>query len=223
MADQILRGMLSTAMRGGAIERLAIDKNFRARLPAPAPPAPPPSPPPPTPVPPPVAVPALPAAPVSNPFASLPFRSPGDRIKSDDFNALAKGLQIIGDAYVLSGALFGAPFGQAKLQLAAQQYEIERVMTVFGAEVSAQVDASLDSRKVIQIVPTILGERRVMIVVTEAVETRRLAPNLLGLTYGDALERQRAAFGEGTFPAVSMTAAPLVGRSLGEAAQILNQ
>jgi hypothetical protein len=170
-----------------------------------------------------VIAPALPAAPVTNPFASLPFRSPGDRIKSDDFNALAKGLQIIGDAYVLSGALFGAPFGQAKLQLAAQQYEIERVMTVFGAEVSAQVDASLDSRKVIQIVPTTLGERRVMIVVTEAVETRRLAPNLLGLTYRNALERQRAAFGEGTFPAVSMTAAPLVGRSLGEAPQILNQ
>jgi hypothetical protein len=209
--------LLATRMRPG-IERILVDPAFRV-IPSTAPPPQPT--PPPAPVAP--AAPPLPAAPVTNPFAALPFRSPGDRIKSDDFNALARGLQIIGDAYVLAGALFGVAFAQARAQLAAQQYQIDRVMTVFGTEVSAQTDGSLDSRKVIQIVPTVLGERRVMIVVTEAVETRRLAPNLLGLTYADAVERQRAAFGEGTFPAVSMTAAPLVGRSLADAQALLNQ
>jgi len=221
MADpSITRMIRSMAMRPGSLERAVLDRGFRVATPAPRTPAPAPLP---TPPPAPVAVmPAIPAAPVTNPFASLPFRSPGDRIKADDFNTLGKGLQLIGDAYVLSGALFGVAFGQAKGQLAAQQYQIDRVMTVFGTEVSTQTDASLDNRKVLLIVPSALGERRVMLVVTEAVETRRLAPNLLGLTYREAVERQRAAFGEGTFPAVSMTAAPLVGRSLAEASHILN-
>ena len=218
MWTRVLRRDVREIARAGA--KIAV----RERMPE-HPPAPPPAPPPGrTPPPPPVAVPpSLPAAPVANPFASLPYRSPGDRIKSEDFNALAKGLQIVGDAYVLAGALFGVPFGQAKLQLASQQYEIDRVMTVFGNEVSEQADGSLDGRKVIQIVPSALGERRVMIVVTEAVETRRLAPNLLGMTYRDALERQRAVFGEGTFPAIQMNAVPLVGQSLRDAQQILNQ
>ncbi len=216
--------LTSTAIRGLAIrpglDRLLVERGFRTVPSSPPTQSPSPPPAPPTPM---SAPPTLPAAPEANPFASLPFRSPGDRIKSDDFNALAKGLQIIGDSYVLAGALFGVPFAQAKVQLAAQQYEIDRVLTVFGAEVSSQTDGSLDSRKVIQVVPSSLGARRVMIVVTEAIETRRLAPNLLGLTYADAVERQRAAFGEGTFPAVSITAAPLVGRSLADAQQILNQ
>lgn len=219
MADPLVSRTIRTmAIRPGLVDRVTLDRGFRIATPAvPAPfPVPQPAPP--------VAVaPAIPAAPVSNPFASLPFRSPGDRIKAEDFNTLGKGLQLIGDAYVLSGALFGATFGQAKVQLAAQQYQIDRVMSVFGTEVSAQTDASLDARKVLLIVPSALGERRVMLVVTEAVETRRLAPNLIGLTYREAVERQRAAFGEGTFPAVSMTTAPLVGRSLAEASHILNQ
>jgi hypothetical protein len=216
MADQMLTGNPSLAIRPGVLDRVRIGPNIEDRQPAPSPaPAPGPAPTP--------ALPPLPGAPPTNPFASLPFRSPGDRIKADDFNALTKCLQIIGDAYMLSGVLFGVPFSQAKLQLASQRYEIARVMTVFGAVISAQVDASLDSRKVIQVVPSVLGEQRVMIVVTEAVETRRLAPNLLGLTYGDALERQRAVFGEGTFPTTPMNAPPLVGHSLREAQQLLNQ
>jgi hypothetical protein len=221
MADQTVSGIRSLAVRPGVPGRLRTGPSIRGREPSTAPIPPPASP---TPATPPVAPrPSLPAAPVTSPFASLPFRSPGDRIKAEDFNALAKGLQIIGDVYVLAGALFGVPFGQAKLHLASQQYEIERVMTVFGTEVSAQVDASLDSRKLIQIFPSVLGERRVIIVVTEAVETRRLAPNLLGMTYGDARERQLAVFGEGTFPTTTMAAPPLVGRSLREAQKIVNQ
>ena len=166
---------------------------------------------------------AVPPAPVSNPFASLPFRSPGDRIKADDFNALAKGLQIIGDVFVLSGALFGASFGQAKLLLAAQQYQITRVVSVFGAELTALDDTSLDTRKVIQVVPAALGEKRLMVVVTEAVETRRFAPNMLGLTYREAFERQRAVIGEGTFPSTPRTAESLISQSLKDAAQLLTR
>ncbi len=221
----ITRNIRTAAIRPGLVERVALDRGFRV-TPVPSTPAPVPAPaptPPPAPAPPVVATPAIPAAPVVNPFASLPFRSPGDRIKAEDFNTLGKGLQLIGDAYVLSGALFGAAFGQAKALLAAQQYQIDRVLSVFGAEVSAYTDPSLDARKVLFIAPSALGERRVMLVVTEAVETRRLAPNLIGLTYREAVERQRAAIGEGTFPAVSMTTAPLVGRSLAEASHVLNQ
>ena len=221
LATRIIR---STAIRPGLANRVLLDPAVRFRpagtlaaVPVPSPSSSP------APAPPVAAAPVIPAAPLTNPFASLPFRSPGDRIKADDFNMLGKGLQLIGDAYVLSGALFGATFGQAKVQLAAQEYQIERVMTVFGTEVSVQTDASLDERRVLLIVPSALGERRVMLVVSEAVETRRLAPNLLGLTYREAVERQRAAFGEGTFHAVSMATAPLVGRSLAEASHILNQ
>src|SRR5688500_10223525 len=143
MAEFNLGTKRSRAIRPGVMERIKTGPGLMFREPSP-PPAPPPAPPlaPPPLAPPVVLPPPLPAAPVINPFASLPFRSPGDRIKADDFNALAKGLQIIGDAYVLAGALFGVPFGQAKLQLTSQQYEIERVMTVFGAEVSAQADAT---------------------------------------------------------------------------------
>src|SRR5690349_6126693 len=115
MADLVTAGMRSLAIRSG-IDRVSIDPNLRLRTPFPPPT---PAPPPPSPAPPPQ--PAIPAAPLTNPFTSLPLRSPGDRIKSDDFNALAKGLQLVGDAYVLAGALFGVPFGQARVQLAAQQ------------------------------------------------------------------------------------------------------
>ena len=176
--------------------------------------------------PPPAAAPApisVPPAPVTNPFAALPFRSPGDRIKADDFNALAKGLQIIGDMYVLSGALFGAPFAQAKQLLAAQQYHVARVVSVFGAELDTADDTSLDTRKVIQVLPAAIGEKRLMVVVTEAVETRRFAPNLLGLTYREAFERQRAVMGEGTFPSTPRTAVSLVSQSLKDAAQLLTR
>jgi len=224
MADK----MIMSAIRRPINEMIAL--NPRVFWPGvlgtgtPQPPAPPPAPPPPQP--PTTSGPApspVPPAPVINPFASLPFRSPGDRIKADDFNALAKGLQIIGDAFVLSGALFGAPFGQAKLLLAAQQYQITRVVSVFGVELDTLDDTSLDTRKVIQAVPAVLGEKRLMVVVTEAVETRRFAPNLLGLTYREAFERQRAVMGEGTFPSMPVTAKSLVSQSLKDAAQLLTR
>ena len=163
----------------------------------------------------------LPTPPAGNPFAALPFRSPGDRIKADDFNALARGLQVISDLYALSGALFGVAFAQAKLHLASQRFEVLRVMTVFGTEIDTPTDSTLDNRKVIQLVPVGLGERRVMVVVTEAVETRRFAPNLLGLNYRAALERHGAVLGEVTFPTTPTNAAPLVGRSLKDARQAL--
>lgn len=210
----------ATAFRPG-IERILIDRAARI-VPSTPPPQPPPAPPAAPPAPTAAGLPALPPATQVNPFASLPLRAPGDRIKSEDFNALTKGLQIIADAYTLAGALFGVPFGQTKAQLAAQLYEIDRVMTVFGTEVSAETDPSVDGRLVIYVVPTSLGARRVMIVVTEAVETRRLAPNLLNLSYADAVERQRAALGQGTFPAVSATAPPLVNRTVGDVLRILN-
>lgn len=204
---------------------LRVNKFVDDRRVFPVSPAPPPAPTPPAAAPP-TAVPtppAVPAAPVLNPFAALPFRSPGDRIKSEDFNALAKGLQIIGDAYALSGAMFGMPFSQAKLVLTAQQYQIARVVSVFGAEIDSLDDTSLDTRQVIQAVPIALGDKRLMLVVTEAVETRRFAPNLLGLTYRESVERQRAIVGEGTFPSTPMTLGSLVSQSLKDAAQLITK
>jgi hypothetical protein len=166
---------------------------------------------------------SVPSAPTSNPFEVLPFPNPGDRIRADDFNTLSKSLRIIYDVYVLSGSLFAVTFAQAKLLLASQQYEIQRVMTVFGTEIDNLTDTSLDNRKVVQVIPTVLGERRLMVVVTEAVETRRFAPNLMGLTYQAASERLRAVLGEITFPTTPTNATQLVGLSLKEAKQILSK
>jgi hypothetical protein len=156
-----------------------------------------------------------------NPFQELPFPSPGDRIKADDFKKLSQGLQMIYDAYALSSALFGRTFGEAKLALASQQYFVRRVMSVFGTEIGDPADASLDNRKVIQVLPMLLGERHVMVILTEAVETRRFAPNLLGLSYREASERLRAVLGEITFPTTPMSASQLVGLTLTEAKAVL--
>jgi hypothetical protein len=186
--------------------------------PPPLPPSPPPAtplPPPPTPV---FVPPEVPAAPATNPFNSLPFRSPGDRIKSEDFNALSQSLKTVYDMSVLSGSLFGLSFAEAKLVLASQQYQIQRVMTVFGAEIDNLADTSLDNRKVVQIL-MVLGERGVRVVVTEAVETRRFAPNLLGQTYRQGAERLQALLGEITFPTTPINASQLIGLSLKEASQ----
>jgi hypothetical protein len=163
--------------------------------------------------------PAVPTAPPSNPLEDLPFPSPGDRIKADDFKKLSQSLRVISDAFALSGALFGRSFGEAKQLLAAQQYVIASVMSVFGSEVDDLSDSALDTRKVIQIVPIKLGERAVAVVLTEAVETRRFAPNLLGLSYREASERLRATLGDITYPVSSMPASQLVGLTLAEAKQ----
>ena len=218
MSDQMTKTRIpiKDLVRADTRFREAFAPGIRSPTPprAPTPPA--------TPLPPPAGPvfvpPEVPAAPAKNPFNSLPFRSPGDRIKSDDFNALSQSLKTVYDMSVLSGALFGVSFAEAKLILASQQYEIERVMTVFGAEIDNLGDTSLDNRKVVQIV-MVLGERRVRVVVTEAVETRRFAPNLLGLTYRDGSERLQAMLGEITFPTTPINASQLIGLSLKEASQ----
>lgn len=187
-----------------------------ATLPQPAPPPAPTQPgvPPPTPSRP---LPAVPVAPANNPFKDLPFPSPGDRIRADDFKQLSQSLKVIHEASLLSGALFGRSFGEAKQVLAAQQYAVSRVMSVFGSEIDSLSDTTLDARKVVQVVPVELGERGVAVVVTEAVETRRFAPNLLGLSYREAAERLQAMLGDLTFPSAPMTVSQLVGLTLAEA------
>lgn len=200
MADE----MINPAM----ISRIALAGGTGpTRLPAPAPP------------PAPRPAPAVPVAPASNPFEDLPLPSPGDRIKADDFKKLSQSLRVVYDAFMLSGALFGRSFGEAKSLLAAQQYVVTSVMSVFGSEIDNLNDSSLDARKVIQVIPAKLGERNVAVVLTEAVETRRFAPNLLGLSYREASERLRATLGDITYPVSSMPATQLVGLTLAEAKQ----
>jgi hypothetical protein len=87
------------------------------------------------------------------------------------------------------------------------------------AELDNLGDASFDGRKVIQVLPVTLGERQLSVVVTEAVDTRRFVPNLLGLTYQEAQERLRALVGD-----VAQTGAPpmapqLIGGTLDQAQQ----
>jgi hypothetical protein len=208
----------------GEIERLprvAIDQPDVT----PEPPPPPPSPPPPPPAPPPqpqVAaqpVPTPPQAPPANPFADLTFPSPGDRIKAEDFRRLSQALRTLSDTYALAGATFGHPLGQVRLALAAQQYEVARVVSVYGSEPIAPNDTSLDDRKVLEVTPLVLGERRVSIVVTEAAETRRYMPNLVGLTYAQAADQIRAQLGDVIARGGPIAAPQLEGLTLTEAAQ----
>jgi hypothetical protein len=159
----------------------------------------------------------------SNPFQDLPYPSPGDRIKAEDFKKLSQSLKVIYDTYALSSSLFGRNFGEAKLVLASQQYEIQRAMSVFGTEIDNLADASLDNRKVIQVVPAALGERQVVVVLTEAVETRRFAPNLMGLTYKEASERLRTVLGGASLAGTPVSAPQLVGLSLGDIQEALNK
>jgi hypothetical protein len=179
-----------------------------------------PLPPPPQPRPaPPVSV---PEAPSDNPFMTLPAPTAGSRIKSEDFRQLSQCLQIIFDAYALSNALLGQSFGEAKQLLAGQHYTIERVMSVFGVEITHLDDPALDERQIIQIVPAELGEHSVTIIVTEAVETRRLTPNIVGFSYSEAGERLRAALGDVSFSSTPMSTPQLVGLTLAEARHILS-
>jgi hypothetical protein len=167
----------------------------------------------------PLAPPVVPVAPGSNPFPGLPFPSPGDRIKADDFKALSQALKVIADMTILSGSLCGHPFGAAKMALVSQGYQIVRVISVFGAELDNLGDASLDSRKVIQVLPVTLGERQLVVVVTEAVDTRRFVPNLLGLTYQEAQERLRVLVGDMAQAGAPPIAPPLIGVTLDQAQQ----
>jgi hypothetical protein len=187
--------------------------------PAPAPPAPAQTSPPPTPQPMPPTAPVVPAPAPDSPFAHLPFPSPGDRIKADDFKALSQSLNIIYNMVVLSGSLFGFTFAEAKAALTAQRYSIQRVMTVFGNELTNLADTSLDSRKVVQVVPVAPGDPRVMVVVTEAVDTRRIAPNLVGLTYRDAASRIQTLLADVTITGNPPSAPQLTGLTLTGAQQ----
>lgn len=176
-----------------------------------------PLPPPPAPGVQPLPPPVVPPAPAENPFASLPFPSAGDRIKADDFKRLSQSLMLIRDALMLSGSLLGRTFGEAKQALVSQQYEIQRVMSVFGTELAQLGDASLDSRKVIQVIPLDLGTKGVAVVLTEAVETRRSVPNLMNLTHREASERLQGVLGDVAVPSNPMQAQQLVGLSLDQA------
>jgi hypothetical protein len=169
---------------------------------------------------PPAPPPVVPAAPADNPFASLPFPSPGDRIKADDFKKLSQSLMVVRDAWQLSGSLLGRTYGEAKQALTSQQYLIQRVMSVFGNEITDLSDPSLDGRKVIQVVPIELGGKNVAVVVTEAVETRRTVPNLLNLTYAEASERLHGVMGDVTVPSNPITTSQLLGLSLEQAKAI---
>ena len=180
----------------------------------PRPPAP--SPLPPIPIPQPLP-PVVPPAPAENSFANPPFPSPGDRIKAEDFKRLSQSLMLIHDALMLSASLLGRTFAEAKQALVSQQYEIQRVMSVFGNELAQLEDASLDGRKVIQVIPLELGTKGVAVVLTEAVETRRSVPNLLNLTYNEASERLHGILGDVSVPSNPMTAQQLVGLSLDQA------
>jgi hypothetical protein len=154
-----------------------------------------------------------------NPFNELPYPSPGDRIKAEDFRRLSQSLAVLQQMTVLSAALFGHTLGEARLALAAQQFVVERVLTVFGREVPGG-DASLDSRTIVQVMPVALGERGLLVVVAEAVETRRLAPNLIGRTYGEARDLLRATVGDAGGPAPAPVGS-LVNLTLGEAQHTL--
>jgi len=184
-------------------------------LPVPPPVALPPAPSPPTPQ---AVIPTLPPVPTENPFNHLPRPSPGDRIRAEDFRQLSSCLELVHDATLLSAALFGHTLAEARPFIAAQGRSIVGVLSVFGAVLSAANDPSLDQRRVVQVLPVVLGEAGVHIVVTEAVDTRRLSPTLMGLNYSAVVEQLRGSLGQGTTPNVRIAAPSLVNLSLSAAA-----
>jgi hypothetical protein len=200
--------------------RLALNRDVLGRIAAPGLPAPIPAPVPP-PAPAPVAI--VPAAPAVNPFANLPFPAPGDRIRADDFKTLSQSLRILADMSLLSSQLFGRTLGEAKAALAGQGFVVARVLSVFGGEPGGAADASFDGRRVLQVLPAPLGERTVHVVITEAVETRRFAPNFttggVHYTYRQAVETMRTVLGDAALSGLPMDAPNLVDRALAQAAR----
>ena len=198
------------------MRRIAIDPSFRGPMrefpiPPPGPePAPPPQPAPPPPTP------APPQAPAADAFADLPFPSPGDRIKAEDFRKLSQGLRTVAVAYAIAGAAFGQPFAAVRTALAAQGYEVERVVAAGGAELAAG-DTSLDTRTVLHVAPLALGQKRVGVVVTESGEARRQMPSIVGMSYRQAQALIQQQLGDLTAQGGSMTVPALTGRTLSEA------
>ncbi|MGQ0641888.1 MAG: hypothetical protein ACT4P6_14150 [Gemmatimonadaceae bacterium] len=208
----------------GILAELAPDvrrlRDMVARPPVP-PSQPPPQPPVVSPPPPPQVLPTLPRVPDENPFNHLPFPTPGERIRSDDFRQLSLCLQLIQATTQLSAALFGHTLSAARPFLAAQGRVLARTMTVFGTVLDDPNDTSLDDRRIMQVLPVIIGEPEVQVIVSEAVETRRLSPSLLGLRYNAAASALSTSVGQGTVPATPVRAPELMGRTLGESANIL--
>ena len=163
------------------------------------------------------APPAIPAAPVETPFDKLPFPSPGDRIKADDFKAISQSLTMLYDLFVLTSNLFGRPYSEVRLVLGSRGYQLGRVITVFGNEITDLNDTSLDQRKVIQVIPAAPGTPVVMLVLTEAVDTRRFAPNLIGADYRTAAARIQSLLGDVPLQGAPPSAPDLQGLSLSEA------
>jgi hypothetical protein len=163
-----------------------------------------------------------PQAPGASPFSSLPNAMPGDPIRAEDFRKLSLALRIIFDAYALSSSLIGRSYSEARLALTTQQYQIRRVMTVFGTEIANPADTALDSHRVIHVIPVILGERSLDVILSEAVETRKFAPNLIGLTYQEAAEKLKAHLGDGPMIGTPPRVPELVNRTLREASQAIS-
>lgn len=214
------RDLLAAAQPSIAVKRPILRPDLLAKISPsliipPRPVAPPPAP---SPEPPPAATPAppLPAATNETIFDKLPFPQAGERIRAEDFRALSQALTVVADSVALASALLGQSYGQARMALTAQQYVIERVLTIFGAELADPGSASLDDRTVLSVAAVKLGDRRVDIVLSEAVDTRQMTPNLLGLTYDDANERMRLLVGDGAGGAIP--APQMVGLTLDEAA-----
>ncbi|BBH71860.1 hypothetical protein ACTI_85450 [Actinoplanes sp. OR16] len=170
-------------------------------------------------------VPAVPPPPATDPFAALPYPSPGDRIRAEDFTRLSQSLRIVADCAQIAAQLFGRTFGEARTVLAGQGYGITRVMSVLGNEPAGPDDTSFDTRRVISVLPVALGGRDVVAVVSETVDTRRFAPDLssaaVSYTYRQAVETMRSVLGEAGLAGLPMATPELRGRSLAEAARQL--
>ena len=157
--------------------------------------------------------PALPAAPGANTFAELPFPSPGDRIKADDIKKISQSLRIIYEMSVLSASLMGHTYKEVRLALGTQQYEVRRVMSVFGTELDNPADTSLDNRKVIQVIPLELGTHNVGVILSENVDTRPFAPRLDrgSHTYKSAVDNMKALLKDVAFTGPPKTAPQMAG------------
>jgi hypothetical protein len=160
---------------------------------------------------------APPQAPRTNPFADLPYRSPGDRILADDFNRLSQALDQLAQAFRLSSALFGARLGDARPVLEGNGYRVRRAVSVFGNLLQDVQEESAADRLVVSVSLVALGGVEVDLVLSERVEGRRFVPELRGRTYAQARDAIRNLLADGPVPAPPGPAPALVGSSLSDA------